>query len=61
VADDLVSVIKPRLLRVFGDFNARGGIAIHPLAVRAAEALDEVEERRCRELMDQARAYDGGR
>ena len=33
----------PRYLRVFGDFNMRGGIAITPLALRTA-ALSADEE-----------------
>jgi 7-cyano-7-deazaguanine reductase len=58
VADDLVAAIRPQLVRVFGSFNARGGIAIHPLAVRVADGLGAEDERRCRGLVDQCRAYD---
>jgi len=36
IADDLVARIAPKYLRVFGDFNVRGGIAIRPLALRTA-------------------------
>ena len=39
VADDLSAKLSPRYLRVYGDFNARGGIAIRPLAVRTAPDL----------------------
>ncbi|MGH9105587.1 MAG: preQ(1) synthase [Acidimicrobiales bacterium] len=53
VADDLCSTISPRYLRVYGDFNPRGGIAIKPLAVRAAPDLDDGEERRCLALLAQ--------
>jgi 7-cyano-7-deazaguanine reductase len=42
IADDLVERIAPKYLRVFGDFNVRGGIAIKPLALRtAAHGADE--------------------
>jgi 7-cyano-7-deazaguanine reductase len=42
IADDLVKAIAPKYLRVFGEFNVRGGIAIKPLALRtAARSADE--------------------
>jgi 7-cyano-7-deazaguanine reductase len=44
IADDLVTAIDPLYLRVFGDFNPRGGIAIRPLAVRARPGLDAAAE-----------------
>ena len=58
VADDLVSAVSPRMVRVHGDFNPRGGIAIHPLAVRVAPGLSEGEEARCRRTLDDVMAYD---
>ncbi len=39
IADDLAERITPLYLRVFGDFNVRGGIAIKPLAVRQSQQL----------------------
>lgn len=53
IADDLVSTIAPRWLRVFGDFRARGGIAIRPLALRVADGLEAGQLDRCRELVAQ--------
>jgi 7-cyano-7-deazaguanine reductase len=53
VADDLWVKLSPRYLRVFGDFNPRGGIAIRPLAVRAAPDLSEDERVRCLSLLGQ--------
>jgi 7-cyano-7-deazaguanine reductase len=53
IADDLVTAIAPRYLQVFGDFNARGGIAIRPMAVRKAPDLPAAEERDCLSLIDQ--------
>ena len=53
IADDLVTVMAPRYLRVFGDFRARGGIAIRPLAVRVAPGLTPEELGACRELVAQ--------
>jgi 7-cyano-7-deazaguanine reductase len=53
IADDLVTAISPRWLRVFGDFSVRGGIAIRPLALRLAPGLGAEEERRCAGLVAQ--------
>ena len=53
IAGDLESVIEPRLLRVFGDFNSRGGIAIRPLALRIAEGMAAEERAACFELLAQ--------
>lgn len=49
IADDIVAKINPLYLRVFGDFNVRGGIAIKPLTIRrnspmASELRDEIAE-----------------
>ena len=52
IADDLVTAMAPRLLRVFGDFRPRGGIAIRPLALRTAPDLGPEERRRCLELVE---------
>lgn len=57
VADDLFEVLSPRYLRVFGDFNPRGGIAIRPLAVRHAPELAPAEQERCLGLLSQARCF----
>jgi 7-cyano-7-deazaguanine reductase len=37
IADDLMGKLDPWYLRVYGDFNVRGGIAIRPLALRVSE------------------------
>jgi 7-cyano-7-deazaguanine reductase len=58
VADDLCARLSPRYLRVYGDFNARGGIAIKPLAVRSAPDLSPAEEGRCLALLSQATAFE---
>ncbi|WP_298209009.1 preQ(1) synthase [Ferrimicrobium sp.] len=36
IADDLNNLLSPKFLRVFGDFNPRGGIAIKPMVERLA-------------------------
>jgi 7-cyano-7-deazaguanine reductase len=53
IASDLQVRIAPRYLRVLGDFNARGGIAIRPLAVRRASDLGAEEEAGCVALLTQ--------
>ena len=32
---DLIRLMQPKYIEVFGEFTPRGGIAIHPLAVYA--------------------------
>jgi 7-cyano-7-deazaguanine reductase len=51
IANDIYGRIKPRYLRVFGDFNVRGGIAIKPLAVRDDPRLSDVQRAQVSELL----------
>jgi 7-cyano-7-deazaguanine reductase len=53
IAGDLASVLSPRVLRVFGDFNVRGGIAIRPLALRFARGVEAEERGQLLELLAQ--------
>lgn len=39
IMEDIFSIIKPQFIRVFGDFNVRGGISIKPLALKFAKNL----------------------
>lgn len=59
IADDISARIQPRYLRVFGDFNVRGGIAIKPLAVRVAPAMDDLERAQVLELLAHHDALNG--
>lgn len=61
VADDLSAKLAPRYIRVYGDFNPRGGIAIRPLAVRTAPDLSAGEEVRCLGLVSQVATFAGPR
>lgn len=36
IAEDIWQTIKPKFLRVWGDFNVRGGISIKPLVTKGA-------------------------
>jgi len=51
IAEDIYRRVQPRYVRVFGDFNVRGGIAIKPLAVRADSAMSEAERTQILELL----------
>jgi 7-cyano-7-deazaguanine reductase len=53
IAADLAGVLSPRLLRVFGDFRVRGGIAIRPLALRYGSAMGPAERDACLTLLAQ--------
>lgn len=57
IADDLVTAIAPRYLRVFGDFIPRGGIAIQPLAIRISSTLNEPDRRECENLLAQYQTF----
>lgn len=37
IANDLMTLLSPKYLRVYGDFSARGGLAIKPLIQRWGE------------------------
>jgi 7-cyano-7-deazaguanine reductase len=53
IADDLVTAMTPRYLRVFGDFNPRGGIAIRPMAVRFGSHSEPDLRTECEGLLAQ--------
>ena len=61
VADDLSARLSPRYLRVYGDFNPRGGIAIRPLAVRTAADLSDSDQARCLSLLGQVATFAASR
>ena len=41
IANDLVSVLDPKYLRVIGDFTKRGGIAIKPVSEYVRDGFDK--------------------
>ena len=53
IADDLAATIEPQWLRVFGNFAARGGIAIRPLALREDPELSPEDRAVCLGLIAQ--------
>lgn len=53
IAEDLIRTIDPLCLRVFGEFNARGGIAIHPLVMHYRAGLDPARVQEVRDVVFQ--------
>ncbi len=51
ILEDLVSVMDPIYLRVLGDFNARGGIAIKPLALKWKTSLNAEDKEQVSEMV----------
>ena len=43
IMEDIRGIIDPRFIRVFGDFNVRGGISIKPLALKFNEDVTDIE------------------
>lgn len=46
IMQDLVDLLQPRYLEVFGDFNSRGGISILPLSIYADENHQDIKKAR---------------
>lgn len=44
IANDIAAKIDPLMIRVFGDFNVRGGIAIKPLVVKYDSKLSDEDK-----------------
>ncbi len=52
MADDLVELLDPHFVRVYGEFSARGGIAIRPLAFRELSSHTESQTSLGQRLFD---------
>lgn len=52
IAKDLFKLMKPNYIQVFGNFNSRGGIAIHPF-VELWGKVDAKKEARIRAMLQQ--------
>ena len=46
IMDDLVKLLDPKYLEVYGDFNSRGGISILPCSIYADEAHADMKKAR---------------
>lgn len=53
ICDDLVNLLHPKYLEVFGDFNSRGGISILPFSTYATEEYRDFEINRKLAVMNQ--------
>ena len=51
---DLVKLLEPRYLEVYGDFNSRGGICITPISIYADEAHQDMKKARQLSMMQYA-------
>ncbi len=61
IMEDIIDKIKPKFIRVWGDFNVRGGIAIKPMALKFKDELssDEKEDIKIKmENYDRLRKFD---
>jgi len=53
IADDIILKIKPKFLRVWGDFNVRGGISIKPLVLEWKKGISASEKALINEMVEQ--------
>lgn len=51
IRDDLVAILQPKYLEVYGDFNSRGGISILPVSIYATEEYQDLKKTRQAQLM----------
>lgn len=54
IMEDLVNLISPAYLEVYGDFNSRGGICITPFSVYADEEHQDLKRARQLAMMQHA-------
>lgn len=52
ICNDLVNLLHPKYLEVYGDFNSRGGISILPFSTYASSEFKEFETHRKLAVMD---------
>lgn len=52
ILSDIVARIHPLAIRVFGDFNVRGGIAIKPMALRYSKSVTDNQRKMFQELFE---------
>lgn len=52
IQQDLVKLLQPKYLEVYGKFNSRGGISILPVSVYASEEFKEFKRTRQAQLMN---------
>ena len=51
IMQDLVDLLQPKYLEVYGDFNSRGGISILPFSVYADEDHRDIKKARQLSMM----------
>ncbi len=61
IMEDFIATIKPKFIRVFGDFYVRGGISIKPVAMHFKKGLTKDEKELIKfkiECWDRVRHFD---
>ena len=61
IVNDLVELLHPKYLEVYGDFNSRGGIHILPFVSYATESYKEFEIQRKLDVMQGTLSHHRGR
>ena len=51
IAKDLWNLMQPKYLEVYGDFNSRGGISIHPFVVHCKEGYEYLKDKRMMDFL----------
>lgn len=54
IMQDLVDLLDPKYLEVYGDFNSRGGICITPVSIYADDAHQDIKQARQLAMMQYA-------
>lgn len=54
IMQDLVDLLRPRYLEVYGDFNSRGGVSITPFSIYADNAHQDMKKARQLAMMQYA-------
>lgn len=52
IMEDLVKLLNPKYLEVYGDFNSRGGVCILPFAQHSTDEYEEFKKARKLQMMD---------
>lgn len=57
IMEDLVKLLEPKYLEVYGDFNSRGGVCILPFAQHSTDEYEDFKKARKLQMMDMFTAH----
>lgn len=57
IMEDLVKLLNPKYLEVYGDFNSRGGVCILPFAQHSTDEYEDFKKARKLQMMDMFTAH----